>query len=112
VCFAVIEHVGSLEKQQAFINELCRVGRSCFITTPNRWYPIEFHTVIPFIHWLPPTYFRAVLTSFGKDFYAKEENLNLLTRKELSGMFPKGSRTFEAHHWLLGMTSNLIFYVK
>ncbi len=34
--------------------ECCRVAhRAAFVTTPNRWFPIEVHTRIPFVHWLP-----------------------------------------------------------
>jgi len=51
---AVIEHVGSLENQNQFIKELVRISKKyVFITTPNRYYPIEFHTILPIIHWLP-----------------------------------------------------------
>ena len=53
--------------------------RGIFVTTPNRWFPVEFHTVLPLVHWLPPARFRAVLGALGKDFYAREENLNLLS---------------------------------
>ena len=26
---------------------------SVFVTTPNRWFPLEVHTLLPFVHWLP-----------------------------------------------------------
>lgn len=112
VSFAVIEHVGTRAQQQAFVNELCRVGRSCLVTTPNRWYPIEFHTAVPLLHWLPPARFRAALTAMGKEFYAREENLNLLTHAELSAMFPPDAKIQSAHYRLLGPVSNLLFYVQ
>ncbi|MGB6315114.1 MAG: methyltransferase domain-containing protein, partial [Pseudolabrys sp.] len=32
---AVLEHVGSFEKQVVFVGELCRVARRVFITVPN-----------------------------------------------------------------------------
>src|ERR1044072_3295336 len=39
---AVIEHVGSRRKQSQFLQDLCRVSRKgLFVTTPNRWFPIE-----------------------------------------------------------------------
>ena len=45
---AVIEHVGSFIQQCAFLHECCRVARrTVFITTPNRWFPVEFHTLLP-----------------------------------------------------------------
>jgi hypothetical protein len=24
-----------------------------FVTTPNRWFPVELHTRLPLVHWLP-----------------------------------------------------------
>ena len=111
VSFAVIEHVGSRTQQQAFVRELCRVGKTCCITTPNRWYPIEFHTVVPLIHWFPPSWFRAVLKLLGKHFFAKEENLNLLSEKEVLKMLPADAEVYTRHVRLLGLISNLLFYV-
>jgi hypothetical protein len=82
---AVIEHVGSGERQAQFLRECWRVARrGIFITTPNRWFPIEFHTVLPLLHWLPPELYRRLLTAVGKPFFAAEENLNLLSRHGLA----------------------------
>jgi hypothetical protein len=110
--FAVIEHVGSRETQRAFVQELCRVGKSCLITTPNRWYPVEVHTMMPLLHWLPPELFRAILKVLGRGFYAKEENLNLLDAPSLLSMFPAQMILRESHYRLFGLLSNLFFYVK
>ena len=83
---AVIEHVGNHRRQAEFLSEVWRVARrGIFVTTPNRWFPVEFHTVLPLVHWLPPARFRAVLGALGKDFYAREENLNLLSGHTLRG---------------------------
>jgi len=52
---AVVEHVpGGREGQRQFVAELCRVARRVFVTTPNRWFPLDPHTLLPFVHWLPP----------------------------------------------------------
>jgi hypothetical protein len=40
---AVLEHVGSLAAQAAFVCELLRVGRLIFIGVPHRFFPIEPH---------------------------------------------------------------------
>ena len=50
---AVIEHVGGRERQEAFVHEAVRVGKRVFLTTPNRWFPVEVHTHLPLVHWLP-----------------------------------------------------------
>jgi ubiquinone/menaquinone biosynthesis C-methylase UbiE len=81
---AVLEHVGSAAKQSRFIRELWRVSRKgIFVTTPNKGFPIEFHTVLPLIHWLPAELHRRILRGIGRAFFADEENLNLLARKDL-----------------------------
>jgi len=82
---AVIEHVGSWGRQCAFVVECCRVARrAVFITTPNRWFPVEFHTVLPLVHWLPKEAFRALMRRTGRGFFAEERNLNLMTTRALS----------------------------
>ena len=82
---AVIEHVGSLARQCGFVAECCRVARrAVFITTPNRWFPVEFHTVLPLVHWLPKEIFRTLMRRTGRGFFAEEQNLNLMTASDLS----------------------------
>ena len=52
---AVVEHVaGGRDGQRRFVSELCRVSRRVFVSTPNRWFPVDPHTLLPFAHWLPP----------------------------------------------------------
>ena len=81
---ATIEHVGSFENQVSFVREMLKISKeSVFIQTPNRLYPLDFHTILPFIHWLPKKIHRKILKFLKKDFYSKEENLNLLTAKDL-----------------------------
>lgn len=112
VSWAVIEHVGSRERQARFLQELVRVSRRVFITTPNRWYPIEFHTVMPFLHWLPPDIFRAILKALRMEFYASEETLNLLDEKALLAMLPPETRTRKLHFRLMGPISNLVLCIE
>jgi hypothetical protein len=81
---AVLEHVGSAQLQSKFLKELWRVARKgIFVTTPNKGFPIEFHTVLPLIHWLPAQLHRKILRGIGQSFFAEESNLNLLSRKDL-----------------------------
>lgn len=81
---AVIEHTGSRKSQFKFLSEVFRVARKAvFITTPNRLHPIEFHTGIPLIHYLPHPWYRKIYGLLGKEFYSRESNLNLLTEKDV-----------------------------
>src|SRR3984893_16156598 len=112
---AVIEHVGSFARQCAFVRECCRVARrAVFITTPNRWFPVEFHTVLPIVHWLPKSAFRAVMRRTGRGFFAEERNLNLMTAAEL-GRAAAGANGFEHDvSWVLlgGWPSNLLLSMR
>lgn len=108
VCFAVVEHAGTRDSQRALVHELCRVGSVCVVTTPNRWFPIEVHTLTPLLHWLPPRAFRWILKAFGSNFYADEAHLNLLDEKSLRSLFPTSSIVTSRNHRLFGCTSNLV----
>jgi SAM-dependent methyltransferase len=82
---AVLEHVGNGGQQCRFLREAWRVSRKgIFVTTPNRWFPVEFHTLLPLLHWLPQQLYRGLLVIMRREFFAMEENLNLLSRNELS----------------------------
>ncbi len=98
VCFsnAVIEHVGGRERQHSFVAEAVRVSRRVFLTTPNRWFPLELHTRLPLVHWLPqPVAHRAY--DLVRMPWAKENRL--LGPAELRGLFPVPVRVVN-----LGMT--------
>jgi SAM-dependent methyltransferase len=95
---AVIEHVGDYERQKKMASEIMRVGRKWFVTTPNRWYPFEFHMRLPFVTWLP---FQGYM-KFGRIiwynhvrkryvFGRKRDDFRLMTAHELEMCFP-GSR--------------------
>jgi hypothetical protein len=108
---AVIEHVGSRADQLRFLSEMWRVARrSIFLTTPNRWFPVEVHTTIPMLHWLPPPVYRRLLRRLGLHFYADENNLNLLSGGDLV-LLCTAAGIGTAHISsvrLLGWSSNLI----
>jgi ubiquinone/menaquinone biosynthesis C-methylase UbiE len=81
---ATLEHVGSFEQQKSFVKEMNRVSRKkSIIITPNRYYPLDTHTMLPFIHWLPKKIHRKLLKIFKYDFLSLEKNLNLLSTKDL-----------------------------
>jgi len=112
---AVIEHVGSYQNQSRFIRECFRVSKKyVFITTPNRHYPIELHTLIPLIHWLPKNIHRRLLRLAGKDFFALEENLNLLTRGGLKRLCEEnGIKRYNITTVnFFGLPSNLLLMIE
>ncbi|MGU3499869.1 class I SAM-dependent methyltransferase [Mycobacterium sp. C31M] len=105
-CSSVIEHVTvpkadvwqlrsgrqfrreSRERQGAFADEVRRLGRGYFVQTPYRHFPIESHSWLPFVAWLP----RRVLVPFlglTNRFWVKETSPDwyLLDRSEMGELF-------------------------
>jgi SAM-dependent methyltransferase len=109
---AVIEHVGTRDQQREFLQEILRVGRRAFVTTPNRWYPVDLHTVTPLLHWMPAGIYRRLYRVLGFDFFSREENLNLLDRRSLLRMVPESAQAQVHGHRFLGLTSNLLLWCK
>lgn len=84
VCWsnAVLEHVGGEEQQILFLKEIHRVAKVAFITTPNRYFPIEVHTRIPLLHFLPKKIFDRFLHWIGKE-WAADDYMYLLSLPDL-----------------------------
>lgn len=98
---AVIEHVGSRDRQALFVQEALRVAGRVFITTPNRWFPIEVHTRLPLVHWLPERVSHAAYELVGRD-YAKENHL--LGPSALRALFPRPVRVVNLGATLVAIT--------
>src|SRR6266700_68438 len=96
---AVVEHIaGGREGQRRFVHELCRVSGRVFVTTPNRWFPLEVHTLVPFAHWLPPAPRARVLRARGFD-----DVLAPLGPKQLAALFPYSVRVVNSGMTLIAI---------
>lgn len=85
------------------------------ITTPNRFFPIEVHTKLPFIHWLPKKIFRKILLLLGMSYFAEEKNLNLLDRSELNQILNSFSKEINYTIYnisFIGFVSNFLVICK
>ncbi len=112
---ATIEHVGSYKNQTNFIRECVRVsGKYTYITTPNRFFPMDFHSKIPLINLLPKNIFRKILKLFGDNFFSKEKNLNLLSKNEIRKILNDLEiRNFKIYeNKFFGFVSNFIFVIS
>ena len=107
VSFAVLEHVGSAERQRHFLAELARIAHSFVVFTPYRYFPIEMHTLLPLRHWLPVERHRAMLRALGMPFWADEENLNLLSPGSLCPLLPASGHADVRLLWTMGWASNI-----
>ena len=116
---ATIEHVGSVDNQRRMIASCIRAAkRYVVITTPNRWHPLEFHTQIPLLHWLPRRLHRRLLRLVDFHFFADENNLNLLDRHQLQTMITVNDQRERVKSCrletirLCGFVSNLVFILE
>jgi SAM-dependent methyltransferase len=82
---AVVEHVGDRAAQERFVGELCRVAERVFVTTPNRLFPVDPHTLLPFVHWFPARARETVFATLRKD---EARGLRPLAPRELRSLFP------------------------
>ena len=105
---AVLEHVGTRENQKKFISEIIRVSKRCFITTPNKWFPIELHTMLPIVHWLPDKLKQLIYKNTGNEFWTDIKNLNLLSKKELITSFPKNGDFYLVKKGIFFLKHNLV----
>jgi Methyltransferase domain len=82
---SVIEHIEPGDRER-FAAELRRVGRRYFVQTPNRWFPIEPHTLLPMFQFLP----RALRRRLWRLGVSKGpfEDIRLLDAAELRRLFP------------------------
>jgi SAM-dependent methyltransferase len=107
-CSSVIEHVtvakeevwtlksGSRFKsraatrQKSFANEIRRVGKLYFVQTPYVYFPIESHSWLPFVGYLPRRLLLPLL-KLTNLFWVKRTSPDwyLLNRSELSKLFPE-----------------------
>lgn len=107
--------MGKFENQIKFIKEALRVSKKfVFISTPNKYFPIELHTFLPLIHFLPQKYYRFILRKLGLNFFAEEKNLNLLSTNNIKNICKilriKKYKIIKLKFLLF--TSNLILIIK
>jgi len=97
---ATIEHVGSFENQIKMCKNIINLSKKYFIImTPNRFHPLEFHTKLPIIHWLPKKFHRKILRLLGLKFFSEEKNLNLLSQYDFKLIMGKlNQNKYEIKH--------------
>ena len=114
---SAIEHVGTFEQQRQMAEEVQRVGKRYYVQTPNRYFPIEPHFLIPFFQFLPIGLRAFIVSHFktpwGFRFKDKQkalryvEHIRLMTESELKDLFP-GAKIYKEK--VLGITKSFIVY--
>jgi SAM-dependent methyltransferase len=97
---SVIEYVGAFSDQERMASEVLRVGKRYYVQTPNRFFPIEPHFLLPGFQFLPRWMKVAMIQRFALGWYdraaTREEaccladEIRLLRRGELRRLFPGG----------------------
>ncbi len=94
---SVIEHLYTWENQQKMANEVRRVGVNYFIQTPNKYFPMEPHYLVPFFDLLPRPLKFWILTkttwALKRKWSVEEANtsideIQLLSLKKFRRLFP------------------------
>lgn len=115
-CSSVIEHVTgpkaevyamkdhrqfvreAQRRQQAFADEIRRVAKSYYVQTPDRNFPLESHTWLPFLTLLPRAW-QIRIMAFTRKFWKKAKpDFHLLTTAEMAALFPDAM--IRAEHFL------------
>jgi len=95
---SLIEHVGGWRDKLRVANETRRIARYYYVQTPNYWFPIEPHFVIPGFQFLPKSARVELIRRTKLGWVAKAENFSdavqtvegcdLLSERELRCLFP------------------------
>jgi hypothetical protein len=95
---SVIEHVGDLNRMTDFALETRRIAASYYVQTPNYFYPIEPHFLVPFFHWLPVPIRLRLAMKFRLGCFPKASDIEearsfvnlcqLLKKRTLLDLFP------------------------
>jgi hypothetical protein len=97
---SVIEHLFTFENQASMAREVRRVARAYWVQTPNFWFPVEPHFLLPAWHWTPEQLRVEILTRRGVGWAGRCDSREhatqvvkehrLMRRGELARLFPDG----------------------
>jgi hypothetical protein len=110
VSWATLEHVGSYTNQKFFIDELLRVGKNIYLTTPYRGCIYEPHTGFFFLHWLPLHVFRWICAKTGQHFWTTEANLNPLYVRDVARIIEGSNIKIKVYRMFGFLPSHIVLY--
>ena len=114
---SVIEHLGAYGAQRRMAEEVKRVGKRYFVQTPNRYFPIEHHMLVPLFQFFPTPLKVFLLRRFDLGWVSKRPNkqeaealverIKLLTERDVRALFPEATIHREK---FLGLTKSFVAY--
>ena len=106
---SMIEHLNEFEEQRKLANEIMRIGKNYFIQTPNYYFPVEPHFLLPFFQFLSDDMKTKLVSNFNLGWFEKQTDIvkarelaisvRLLTEKELKEIFP-GCEVYKEKYFL------------
>jgi len=83
----------AVQRQKRFADEIRRIGKSYFVQTPHKHFPIEPHTWLPLVNWLDYNQATAVVRLANRWWVKECEYVDwyLLSPKEMQQFFPEGT---------------------
>jgi hypothetical protein len=112
---SAIEHVGTSADQRAMATEVRRVGRRYFVQTPNLWFPLEPHFIVPGFQFLPLDWRIRLVQRFKLGHIDRHpdrgqaervvRSIRLLTAEDLRSLFPDAMLHRER---IFGLTKSLM----
>lgn len=113
---SVIEHLYTKEQQKKMAEEIVRVGRYHYVQTPNKYFFVEPHYLLPYFQFIPKNirFFILTKTKFSrfKKWSPKEaqqylDEILLLSKKDMIELFPSSKLTNEK---FMGMTKSFVVH--
>jgi SAM-dependent methyltransferase len=104
---AVIEHIFPLSARKPMVCEMLRVAKGVFLTTPNKWFPVEVHCSLPIVHWLPLKIHNLVLRWLGLERFSRGIYFDPMSVRDVRACFPSTAIT-TVELGILGM--NIVAY--
>ena len=101
---SVIEHLYNFNNQSKMASGIVRVGKKYIVQTPNKYFFLEPHYLLPFFQFIPDKLKYLILTKtklsrlkkWDKNFAKQYINeIRLLSLKEMKILFPKSKIYFE-----------------
>lgn len=96
---SVIEHVGSIQNQRKFAEEVTRLSNRYIIQTPSFWFPLEPHSLIPFFQFIPHKIRALLIMTFNINYFPKAKSYKeavsvskttiMFTKKNFQKLFPE-----------------------
>jgi len=105
---SVIEHVGDDHMQLRFAREVMRLGRSYWVQSPSKYFPLEAHCGMPFWWFYPRRLRQYFITRWRRKLPAwteMVEETRVLEMSRMQALFPKAAIKTER---LLGIPKSYV----